>query len=73
MSCQMITLGVIYFLGNEIKVISALTIKIRRNAYRVLLTRGRDGLCIFVPKEPIIEMNSTYNALLTAGALPIPR
>lgn len=47
--------------------------KIRRNAYRVLLTRGRDGLCIFVPQEPFIEMDSTYNALLKAGALPFSR
>jgi hypothetical protein len=40
--------------------------RIRTNAYRVLLTRGRDGLCIFVPRDPDLDL--TYDALLTAGA-----
>lgn len=46
--------------------------RLRENAYRVLLTRGRDGVCIFVPREPVPEMDLTYRALLTAGALEFP-
>jgi hypothetical protein len=38
---------------------------LRVNSYRVLLTRGRDGFFIFVPKE--IGMESTYAALVGAG------
>ena len=41
-----------------------------RNAYRVLLTRGRDGLIIFVPDEP--SMDATENALLAAGVRLLP-
>ena len=41
-----------------------------RNAYRVLLTRGRDGLIIFVPNEPL--MDATENALLAAGVQLLP-
>ena len=41
-----------------------------RNAYRVLLTRGRDGLVIFVPPDELWD--STEVALLAAGARPIP-
>ncbi len=37
----------------------------RKNSYRVLLTRGRDGFVIFVPPAP--EMDSVYNVLLEAG------
>ena len=39
--------------------------KIRMNAYRVLLTRGRDGMLIFVPQ--LETLDSTFQALLTAG------
>ncbi|SRR5579875_909766 len=46
--------------------------RIRRNAYRVLLTRGRDGLCIFVPRESFPEMDLTYEALQMAGAVAYP-
>lgn len=35
------------------------------NCYRVLLTRGRDGMVIFVPEE---KTEDTYNALVEAGA-----
>ena len=35
------------------------------NSYRVLLTRGRDGVIIFVPNE--IGMRLTYEALKGAG------
>lgn len=37
----------------------------RKNSYRVLLTRGRDGFVIYVP--PVEEMDSVYNILLEAG------
>lgn len=37
----------------------------RKNSYRVLLTRGRDGFVIFVPPTP--EMDSVYEILLKAG------
>lgn len=35
--------------------------KIRKNSYRVLLSRGREGMFIFVPDEP--KMNETYEFL----------
>ena len=37
----------------------------RKNAYRVLLTRGRDGFIIFVPEDE--ELNSIYEILKEAG------
>lgn len=43
--------------------------RIRANAYRVLLTRGRDGTCIFVPPEPSHLMTGTFETLLSAGAV----
>ena len=46
-------------------------LRLRMNAYRVLLTRGRDGLCIFVPPEPKANMDRNYGALLEAGATPL--
>jgi hypothetical protein len=42
---------------------------IRRNAYRVLLTRGRDGMVVFVPPER--AMDQTEHALLAAGVRPL--
>jgi hypothetical protein len=39
--------------------------RLRLNAYRVLLTRGRDGIVIFVPPGP--DMDPTFGALITAG------
>jgi DUF2075 family protein len=41
-----------------------------RNAYRVLLTRGRDGFVIFLPDAA--ELNLTEHALLAAGVRPLP-
>lgn len=38
---------------------------LKKNAYRVLLTRGRDGLIIFVPYSMILD--NTYQCLLQAG------
>ncbi|MEM9460018.1 MAG: DNA/RNA helicase domain-containing protein [Myxococcota bacterium] len=46
-------------------------VRLRRNAYRVLLTRGRDGLCVFVPPEPAELMDPVYDALRTSGARPL--
>ncbi len=40
------------------------------NAYRVLLTRGREGMVIFVP--PIAALDLTEHALLAAGVRPLP-
>lgn len=44
--------------------------QIRRNAYRVLLTRGRDGFVIFVP--PHSSMDETEHALLASGIEVLP-
>ncbi len=41
-------------------------LQLRRNAYRVLLTRGREGVLICVP-ETIREMDETYAFLVAAG------
>ena len=39
---------------------------LRRNGYRVLLTRGREGCLICVP-ETLSELDETYNFLVEAG------
>ncbi|PSN19427.1 hypothetical protein C7271_07390 [filamentous cyanobacterium CCP5] len=39
--------------------------RLRLNSYRVLLSRGRDGLVVFVPPEP--AMDSTVSVLLETG------
>lgn len=41
----------------------------RLNVYRVLLTRGRDSLILFVPPEP--QLDSTYDSLLRGGAVSL--
>jgi len=41
-----------------------------RNTYRVLLTRGRDGLVVYLP--PSVELDQTEHALLAAGVRPLP-
>lgn len=43
--------------------------RLRMNAYRVLLTRGREGMVIFVPPEPATRMDATLHALISAGAV----
>lgn len=43
--------------------------QLRLNSYRVLLSRGRDGIIIFVPDESF--MTSTYETLISAGAYPL--
>jgi len=40
-----------------------------RDAYRHLLTRGRDGLVLYVP--PTSALDATHQALREAGALPL--
>lgn len=43
---------------------------IRRNAYRVLMTRGRDGICVYVPTDhPTFseELSKTKKLLIYAG------
>ena len=37
----------------------------RKNSYRVLLTRGRDGFIVFIPDDP--RFNSTFEVLLNSG------
>lgn len=44
--------------------------QILENVYRVLLTRGRDGLVIFLPATPALD--KTEIALLAAGVRPVP-
>lgn len=43
--------------------------QLRKNAYRVLLTRGRDGTVVFVPAIPLLD--ETYAFLVQAGFRPI--
>jgi hypothetical protein len=43
--------------------------QLRRNAYRVLLTRGRDATVIFVP--PIPELDETFINLIAAGLVEL--
>ena len=43
--------------------------QLRLNAYRVLLTRGRDGTVIFVP--PLPELDGTFEYLVAAGLVSL--
>lgn len=43
----------------------------RKNSYRVLLTRGRDGFVVFVP--PVATMDAVYGVLLEAGVKRLER
>lgn len=45
--------------------------RLRTNTYRVLLTRGREGLVVFVPDAPAAAMNGVFEALVSAGAIPV--
>ena len=40
-------------------------LRLRKNAYRVLLTRGRDGTIVFVPPDE--RMDETWEFLLECG------
>lgn len=44
--------------------------QMRQNAYRVLLTRGRDGTIVFVP--PLAELDETWRHLLASGFRELP-
>lgn len=44
-------------------------LQLRKNAYRVLLTRGRDATVVFVP--PLDELAETYEYLLQSGLLEL--
>ena len=41
------------------------SLELRKNSYRVLLTRGRDGMIIFVPDD--IKLNTTFDFLKNNG------
>lgn len=43
--------------------------QLRINAYRVLLTRGRDCTVVFMPQLP--ELDETYEYLTRQGFMPI--
>ena len=45
-------------------------LRLRRNSYRVLLTRGRDGLIVFAPPGSV--MDPTAGALRDAGCAELP-
>lgn len=42
---------------------------LRKNVYRVLLTRGRDGVVVFVP--PVTKLDPTYHILLASGMIQL--
>jgi len=42
------------------------TLGLRRNVYRVLLTRGREGTVIYVPRESCYD--ETFASLVASGA-----
>ncbi len=44
--------------------------QLRLNSYRVLLTRGRDGLIIYCPPES--NMKSTFDAIRQSGVINLP-
>ncbi len=46
-------------------------VQVLTNAYRVLLTRGRDGLVVFVPQDP--QLDETARVLQTSGCRAIVR
>jgi hypothetical protein len=43
--------------------------QLRKNVYRVLLTRGRDGVVVFVP--PVAKLDPTYHILLASGMVQL--
>ena len=45
--------------------------QLRMNAYRVLLTRGRDGFVVFVPPEP--KYTPVWDTLVSAGCVDLSR
>lgn len=45
--------------------------RLRINAYRVLMTRGRDGLCVFIPPTPSREMEDIARYADAAGVVEL--
>jgi hypothetical protein len=45
-------------------------LQLRLNAYRVLLTRGREGVLICIPQQ-IAELDETFDFLMAAGCRPL--
>jgi hypothetical protein len=45
-------------------------LQLRLNAYRVLLTRGREGVLICIPQQ-ITELDETFDFLMAAGCRPL--
>ena len=45
-------------------------LQLRRNAYRVLLTRGREGVLICLPRG-LTTLDETYDFLISAGCEPL--
>jgi hypothetical protein len=45
-------------------------LRLRKNAYRVLLTRGREGVIVCLP-EILKELDETYDFLRAAGCQPL--
>jgi hypothetical protein len=43
--------------------------QLRKNAYRVLLTRGRAATVVFIPK--LAELDETYQYLVESGCVEI--
>jgi DUF2075 family protein len=43
--------------------------QLRKNVYRVLLTRGRDGTVVYVPVSPLLD--ETWRYLLACGMRPL--
>jgi len=43
--------------------------QLRKNVYRVLLTRGRDGTVVYVPASP--QLDETWRYLLACGVRPL--
>ncbi|MDP4659740.1 MAG: DUF2075 domain-containing protein, partial [Opitutales bacterium] len=46
-------------------------LQLRKNAYRVLLTRGREGVLICLPQQ-LPELDETYDFLVAAGCEVLP-
>jgi hypothetical protein len=46
-------------------------LQLRKNAYRVLLTRGREGVLICLPQQ-LSELDETYDFLVSAGCEVLP-
>ncbi|WP_411810009.1 DNA/RNA helicase domain-containing protein [Alkalihalophilus marmarensis] len=43
--------------------------QLRLNSYRVLLTRGREGVIVYIPDESLLD--ETYKVFLKSGAIKL--